>query len=75
MDFPSLAARRSSLAFRRSDQFNIDPNLRRMSLFEAKANGEVNRNLRNLIVKVRSSLLLPPNIPLPFSMTIPVNRS
>lgn len=53
VDFPSLAGRRSSLAFRKSEQFNIDPNLRRMSLFEPKANGEANRNLRNLIVKVR----------------------
>lgn len=52
IDFPQLSARRSSLAFRKSDQLTVDPSLRRASLFEVKINGEVNRTMRNLIVKV-----------------------
>jgi hypothetical protein len=53
MDFPPLTRRRSSLAFRRNEQINMDSNnTRRMSLFESKLNGELNKNLRNLIVKV-----------------------
>ncbi len=53
IDFPPLlSGRRSSLAFRKNEQFNVDINTRRMSLLESKVNGELNKNLRNLIVKV-----------------------
>ncbi len=52
IDFTALANRRSSLAFRKSEQTHIDLNTRRMSLLEVKANGEANRNFKNLIVKV-----------------------
>jgi hypothetical protein len=52
IDFPALTGRRSSLAFRKNEQSNMDLNTRRMSMLEAKANGEANRNFRNLIVKV-----------------------
>jgi hypothetical protein len=56
MDFPQITGRRSSLAFRKNEQIAIDNNTRRMSLLEPKANGELNKHIRNLIVKV--SLLL-----------------
>lgn len=50
-DLPQTNTRRSSLAFRKNDQVNID-NARRLSLLELKANGEANKNLRSLVVKV-----------------------
>ncbi|CAF0881089.1 unnamed protein product [Adineta steineri] len=50
VDFPQMSTRRSSLAFRKNDQVNSD-DTRRMSLLESKANGELNKNLKNLIVK------------------------
>ncbi|CAF3419168.1 unnamed protein product [Rotaria sp. Silwood1] len=49
-DFPQTAIRRSSLAFRKSDQINYD-DTRRRSLLELKPNGELNKNLKNLVVK------------------------
>ena len=58
LDFPPLTGRRSSLAFRKSDQLTVEPNLRRASLFEVRINGEVSRTMRNLIVKVSSILLV-----------------
>ena len=57
IDFPQTSARRSSLAFRKSEQVNLD-NARRLSLLEMKANGEQNRNLRSLVVKVILSCFL-----------------
>lgn len=53
-DFPQTNTRRSSLAFRKNDQVNVD-NARRLSLLELKANGEASKNMKNLVVKVRSS--------------------
>jgi hypothetical protein len=50
IDFPQIGPRRSSLAFRK-EQIHAD-NVRRMSLLELKANGELNKNLKNLVVKV-----------------------
>ena len=50
IDFSQTNARRSSLAFRRSEQYNTD-NSRRLSLLELKANGEL-KNLKGLVVKV-----------------------
>ncbi len=52
IDFAALSGRRSSLAFWKNDQTNIDLNTRRMSLLEAKANGEASRSFKTLIVKV-----------------------
>jgi hypothetical protein len=51
IDFPQTGTRRSSLAFRKNEQINVD-NTRRMSLLELKPNGESNKNLKNLVVKV-----------------------
>jgi hypothetical protein len=50
-DFPPMSGRRSSLAFRKNELVNCE-NPRRLSLLETKANGEVNKNLKNLVVKV-----------------------
>jgi hypothetical protein len=51
IDFSQTNARRSSLAFRKNEQINVD-NARRLSLLELKENGESNKNLKNLVVKV-----------------------
>ncbi|CAF2519471.1 unnamed protein product [Rotaria sp. Silwood2] len=51
IDFPQLATRRSSLAFRKNEQNNIDNNTRRMSLLESKVNGDLNKNFKTLIVQ------------------------
>ncbi|CAF4224466.1 unnamed protein product [Rotaria socialis] len=52
IDFPQLAARRSSLAFRRSDPTSTDNNnSRRMSLLEQKPNGDLNKTFKTLIVQ------------------------
>ncbi|CAF3678254.1 unnamed protein product [Rotaria sordida] len=49
-DFPQTNTRRSSLAFRKSEQINYD-GTRRRSLLELKPNGDLNKNLKNLVVK------------------------
>ncbi|CAF3766130.1 unnamed protein product [Rotaria socialis] len=49
-DFPQTGIRRSSLAFKKSDQINFD-DTRRSSLLELKMNGEFNRNMKNIVVK------------------------
>ncbi len=51
IDFPQTSPRRSSLAFRKNEQVHTD-NTRRLSLLELQANGELNKNLKNLVVKV-----------------------
>lgn len=56
MDFPQAGTRRSSLAFRKNEQIHID-NTRRMSLLDTQTNGELNKNLKNLVVKVNFLLL------------------
>jgi len=50
-DFPQTNTRRSSLAFRKNEQVSVDSN-RRLSLLELQANGELNKHLKNLVVKV-----------------------
>ena len=52
MDLPPLTGRRSSLAFKKNEQINTDHGRRRMSLFDAKINGETNKNFKNLVDKV-----------------------
>ena len=56
MDFSSLTTRRSSLAPRRNEPSYIDNNKRRISLFDSKINGDLNRNFKTLIVQVSSSI-------------------
>lgn len=51
IDVPPAGTRRSSLAFRKNELVNVD-NTRRMSLLDTQHNGELNKNLKNLIVKV-----------------------
>lgn len=51
VDFPPVSTRRSSLAFKKNEQVNTDDS-RRMSLLDLKANGELNKNLKNLVVRV-----------------------
>lgn len=51
IDFPPLTGRRSSLAFRKTEQINTDHKQRRMSLLDSKSNGEAMKNFKNLIVK------------------------
>ncbi len=78
IDFPQTGPRRASLAFRKSEQVNVD-NTRRMSLLELKANGESNKNLKNLVVKVSLFKFFPykkkpnPSFNLYFSMIISMN--
>lgn len=69
IDFPQLTGRRSSLAFRKSDQVNYD-NTRRMSLLESKANGDVGKNIKNLVVKVRPHHLIERMALLPFNLLV-----
>jgi hypothetical protein len=52
IDFQPVMTRRSSLAFRKNEQIHYDGS-RRMSLLESKANGDMNKNMKNLVVKVR----------------------
>ena len=52
IDFQPITARRSSLAFRKNEQISFD-GTRRMSLLEQKANGDLNKTMKNLVVKVR----------------------
>jgi hypothetical protein len=51
VDFPPISTRRSSLAFRKNEQIT-DESSRRLSLLELIANGELNKNLKSLVVKV-----------------------
>ncbi|CAF0995412.1 unnamed protein product, partial [Adineta ricciae] len=51
---PASSGRRSSLAFRKNEQINLEANNRRMSLLDSKANGEL-KNLRNLVVKYENT--------------------
>lgn len=51
IDVLSVNTRRSSLAFRKNEQVNPD-GLRRLSLLDSKTNGDLNKNFRNLVVKV-----------------------
>ncbi|UJR09022.1 hypothetical protein I4U23_013271 [Adineta vaga] len=48
---PTTSGRRASLAFRKNEQSNLDTNNRRMSLLDSKINGDLNKNLRSLVVK------------------------
>ncbi|CAF4491215.1 unnamed protein product, partial [Didymodactylos carnosus] len=50
IDFPQSSARRSSLAFRKNDIIHCD-GPRRMSSFELKPNGELNKNFKSTVVK------------------------
>ncbi|CAF1299740.1 unnamed protein product [Adineta steineri] len=52
MDYPPSAGRRASLAFRKNEQISTDiTHGRRMSLFDSIPNGELMKNLKNLVVK------------------------
>ena len=57
IDVPQTNTRRSSLAFRKNEQINVD-NTRRLSLLELKANGDSVKTLKSLVVKVCSNFLL-----------------
>ncbi|CAF0993071.1 unnamed protein product [Adineta ricciae] len=50
VDFPPVSTRRSSLAFKKNEQVNTDDS-RRMSLLDPKVNGELTKNLKNLVVR------------------------
>lgn len=67
IDFQPITGRRSSLAFRKNDQTTFD-GTRRMSLLESKANGDLNKNMKNLVVKV--CLLISVSLILVLSSTI-----
>ncbi|CAM4764302.1 unnamed protein product [Rotaria magnacalcarata] len=75
IDFSQLAARRTSLAFRRSDPTSTENNnSRRMSHLEQKSNGDLNKNFKTLIVQydnITESVITDLHTKLNFSEELP----